>query len=150
MERADDIEAFVADHFGDTHTLSLPRAVFVELGGYPAGFSVCEDVHLLVRLVARSRRIGVVCAMLGVYVIHGGSATRRDPVAAQRENVRTLLDLDAVREPFPFAGTAGCSPAAAAGTLQPGLRACAHDGARRRRARGPAVVGGKPGLGQRA
>ena len=93
LERAEDIEAFVADHFGDTHTLSVPRPAFAELGGYPAGFRVCEDVHFLVRLVARSRRIGVVCAPLGVYVIHGGSATRRDPVAAQQENVRTLLDL---------------------------------------------------------
>ncbi len=102
MERAEDLEAFVADHFGDTHTLSVPRAVFVELGGYPAGFKVCEDVHLLVRLVARSRRIGVVCAPLGAYVIHGASATRRDPIAAQRENVRTLLDLVRYADSFPL------------------------------------------------
>jgi glycosyltransferase involved in cell wall biosynthesis len=96
-----EIAAFVADHFGDTHTLSLPRARFVELGGYPAGFKVCEDVHFLTRLVARSRRIGVVCHSLGVYVIHGGSATRRDPVAAQRENVRTLQDLAQLAAQFP-------------------------------------------------
>jgi glycosyltransferase involved in cell wall biosynthesis len=102
MERTEDFEAFVADHFGDTHTLSVPRAVFMELGGYPAGFRVCEDVHFLVRLVARSRRIGVVCAPLGVYVIHGASATRRDPVAAQQENVRTLLDLARYAKHFPL------------------------------------------------
>lgn len=96
-----EIAAFVADHFGDTHTLSLPRARFVELGGYPTGFKVCEDVHFLTRLVARSRRIGVVCRSLGVYVIHGGSATRRDPVAAQRENVRTLQDLARLAVHFP-------------------------------------------------
>ena len=96
-----EIAAFVADHFGDTHTLSLPRARFVELGGYPTGFKVCEDVHFLTRLVARSRRIGVVCQSLGVYVIHGGSATRRDPVAAQRENVRTLDDLARLAAQFP-------------------------------------------------
>ena len=124
--------------------------MFIELGGYPAGFSVCEDVHFLVRLVARSRRIGVVCAPLGVYVIHGSSATRRDPVAAQRENVRTLLDLAAAREHFPVAGAAGRPAADAAGTLQPGLRARPHVGTRRGRARRPAFVGGKPGLGQRA
>lgn len=94
MDRPDEIEAFVADHFGDTHTLSVPRRTFVELGGYPAGFRVCEDVHLLVRLVARSRRVGVICQSLGVYVIHGGSATRKNPVAAQQENVRTLIDLE--------------------------------------------------------
>lgn len=86
-------EAFVADHFGDTHTLSLPRATFLELGGYPLGFKVCEDVHLLTRLVARSRRAGVICEPLAVYLIHNASATRADPVRAQFENVRTLLAL---------------------------------------------------------
>ena len=94
MDRPDEIEAYVADHFGDTHTLSVPRQAFLELGGYPPGFKVCEDVHFLVRLVARSRRIGVICQCLGVYVIHGGSATRKNPVAAQQENVRTLIDLE--------------------------------------------------------
>ena len=101
METPTEIAAFVADHFGDTHTLSVPRARFIELGGYPTGFKVCEDVHFLTRLVARSRRIGVICQSLGVYVIHGGSATRRDPVAAQRENVRTLADLARLAERFP-------------------------------------------------
>lgn len=86
-------EAFVADHFGDTHTLSLPRAAFLELGGYPLGFKVCEDVHLLTRLVARSRRIGVICEPMAVYLVHGASATRADPVRAQFENVRTLIAL---------------------------------------------------------
>jgi glycosyltransferase involved in cell wall biosynthesis len=101
MDRPEDFEAFVADHFGDTHTLSVPRQTFIDVGGYPVGFKVCEDVHLLTRLVARSRRIGVACTSLGVYCIHGASATRRDPVAAQRENVRTLTDLDRLAQNFP-------------------------------------------------
>ncbi|MDZ7596225.1 MAG: glycosyltransferase family A protein [Thiobacillus sp.] len=101
IETPAEIAAFVADHFGDTHTLSVPRARFIELGGYPTGYKVCEDVHFLTRLVAKSRRIGVVCQSLGVYVIHGGSATRRDPVAAQRENVRTLNDLSRLANNFP-------------------------------------------------
>ena len=88
-----EFEEFIADHFGDTHTLSLPRATFLELGGYPLGFKVCEDVHLLTRLVARSRRVGVVCEPLAVYFIHAASATRTDPVRAQFENVRTLIAL---------------------------------------------------------
>ncbi len=96
-----DFEAFVADHFGDTHTLSLPRDTFLALGGYPLGFKVCEDVHLLSRLVARSQRAGVICTPLAVYRIHGNSATRRDPVQAQRENVRTLEDLAGVIDDFP-------------------------------------------------
>jgi hypothetical protein len=101
MDRPDEIEAFVADHFGDTHTLSVPRQIFLELGGYPPGFKVCEDVHFLTRLVARSHRIGVICRSLGVYVIHGASATRKNPVAAQQENVRTLEDLAKLADRFP-------------------------------------------------
>lgn len=101
IETPAEIATFVADHFGDTHTLSVPRARFIELGGYPTGYKVCEDVHFLTRLVAKSRRIGVICQSLGVYVIHGGSATRRDPVAAQRENVRTLTDLSRLASNFP-------------------------------------------------
>jgi glycosyltransferase involved in cell wall biosynthesis len=92
MQEAD-FEAFIADHFGDTHTLSLPRTTFLELGGYPLGFKVCEDVHLLTRLVARSRHVGVVCEPMAVYLIHAASATRANPIHAQFENVRTLIAL---------------------------------------------------------
>jgi len=103
MDRPQEIRAYVADHFGDTHTLSVPRTTFEALGGYPRGFEVCEDVHFLVRLTACSRRIGVVCEALGVYLIHGASATRSDPVRAQRENVRTLVDLERHARDFPEA-----------------------------------------------
>jgi glycosyltransferase involved in cell wall biosynthesis len=102
MDRAREIEAYVADHFGDTHTLSVPRRMFVDLGGYPPGYTVCEDVHFLIRLVSRSRRIGVICIPLGVYTIHGGSATRRDVLGAQQENVRTLADLQRLSGGFPI------------------------------------------------
>ena len=101
MEQAHEIQAYVAAHFGDTHTLSVPRQIFLALGGYPLGYKVCEDVHLLTRLVSSSRRIGVVCVPLGVYLIHAGSATRRNPVAAQQENVRTLTDLERLARKFP-------------------------------------------------
>lgn len=101
MDQAHEIQAYVADHFGDTHTLSVPRGIFLDLGGYPLGYKVCEDVHFLTRLVSRSRRIGVVCAPLGVYLIHSGSATRRNPLAAQQENVRTLTDLERLSQNFP-------------------------------------------------
>jgi hypothetical protein len=99
--QADEFEAFVTDHFGDTHTLSVSRDLFLRAGGYPLGFKVCEDVHLLTRIVALSRKAGVICQPLGVYLIHGNSATRRDPVTAQRENVRTLLDLKSRVKHFP-------------------------------------------------
>lgn len=87
---ADELEPFVADHFGDTHTLSVPRSTFLDLGGYPTGYRVCEDVFFLVRLCARSTRIGVVCHPVAAYLIHDASATRRDPLRAQVDNVRTL------------------------------------------------------------
>jgi glycosyltransferase involved in cell wall biosynthesis len=100
MEEAD-FEDYVADHFGDMHTLSVPRVTFLQLGGYPLGFTVCEDIHFLIRLVSISRRVGVVCRPLGVYLVHDASATRRDRLEAQKENVRTLLDLKRLRHTFP-------------------------------------------------
>lgn len=84
---------FVEDHFGDTPTLSLPRRTFMDLGGYPTNFRVCEDVNLLIRLVARSQRIGVICEPLAVYCVYENSATRRDPIDAQRQTVMALLPL---------------------------------------------------------
>jgi hypothetical protein len=88
-----EIGSFVADHFGDIHTLSVPRKTFLELDGFPPGFKVCEDVHFLTRLCAVSSRVGVVCRPLGAYLIHNSSATRSDPLKAQEYNVQTLLDL---------------------------------------------------------
>lgn len=102
MDRPHEIQTYIADHFGDTHTLSVPRAIFIKLGGYPLGYKVCEDVHFLTRLASRSCRIGVVCVPLGVYLIHGSSATRRNPIAAQQENIRTLTDLEHLAQNFPL------------------------------------------------
>jgi GT2 family glycosyltransferase len=100
LETADMAE-FVADHFGDTHTLTVRRAAFLEAGGYPTGFRVCEDVALLIRLCARAPRIGVVCRPMAAYVIHDQSATRRNRLEAQRENTRTLLALKDEARGFP-------------------------------------------------
>ena len=95
-----EIGAFVADHFGDIHTLSVPRKTFHELGGYPLGFKVCEDVHFLTRLCAVSSRVGVICCPMAAYLIHGSSATRSDPLKAQEYNVQTLLDLKSLARGF--------------------------------------------------
>ncbi len=89
----EDFAPFVAQHFGDTHTLSLPRKTFLELGGYPVGIAVCEDVNLLIRLCARSRRAGVICEPMAAYYIHDQSATRGDPLRAQRQTLQALLPL---------------------------------------------------------
>jgi len=98
---ANEIGIYVADHFGDIHTLSVPRETFSALGGFPYGFKVCEDVHFLSRLCAVSRRVGVICRPLGVYLIHGSSATRSDPLKSQEYNVQALLDLKRLARGFP-------------------------------------------------
>ena len=91
----DEMAPFIENHFGDTHTLTVPRRTFLALGGYPLGRAVCEDVNFLIRLCARSRRVGVICEPMGVYLIHPGSATRIDPLRAQRLTVDALLPLKA-------------------------------------------------------
>lgn len=81
---------FIQNHFGDTHTLSLPRETFLRLGGYNTKYQVCEDVHFLARLCAISRCAGVVCKPVAAYVIHDNSATRRDPLRAQSQTVAAM------------------------------------------------------------
>jgi glycosyltransferase involved in cell wall biosynthesis len=93
MNRGAEFRAFAAAHFGDTHTLTVPRQTFLELGGYPIGRAVCEDVSLLIRLLARSRRIGVITRPMAAYYVYPTSATRRDPVRAQQETVAALTLL---------------------------------------------------------
>lgn len=87
------LESFVEKHFGDTHTLAMPKKTFQALGGYPVGVAVCEDVNLLIRLCARSERVGVVCRSMAAYVIYDNSATRSDPLRAQRQTLQALLPL---------------------------------------------------------
>ena len=90
---ADDMEPFVENHFGDTHTLSVPKRTFMRLGGYPLGRAVCEDVNFLIRLCAISNRVGVICEPMGVYLIRPDSATRTEPLRSQRLTVEALLPL---------------------------------------------------------
>lgn len=85
--------SFVEKHFGDTHTLAMPKKTFQELGGYPVGVAVCEDVNLLIRLCARSQSVGVICRPMAAYVIHESSATRSDPLRAQLQTLDALLPL---------------------------------------------------------
>lgn len=90
---ASELEPFVENHFGDTHTLTVPRETFRRLGGYPVGRAVCEDVNFLIRLCAISRRIGVICEPMAAYLIHANSATRSDPLRSQTLTVEALLPL---------------------------------------------------------
>lgn len=89
----DELGYFIEDHFGDTPTLSVPRRTFFDLGGYSVSYAVCEDVNFLIRLCARSRHIGVICRPLAVYCVYSNSATRSDPLRAQRQTVAALLPL---------------------------------------------------------
>lgn len=101
MEAAD-FGGFIEDHFGDTHTLTVPRQTFLELGGYPEDYAVCEDVHFLIRLCLASRQAGVIKVPVAAYVIHSQSATRSDPLRAQRQTVaawRSLRPLLATAAP---------------------------------------------------
>ncbi|MFC5768210.1 glycosyltransferase family 2 protein [Thauera sinica] len=134
---AAEFEPFVADHFGDTHTLSVPRAAFLELGGYPTGFRVCEDVLFLVRLCARSRRAGIVCAPMAAYLIHEASATRRNPLQAQIDNVKTLRRMLQESAAFPPPVRRGVRSRVASGRLN---LAYAYARAGRRRAALAAVL----------
>ncbi|WP_022948496.1 glycosyltransferase [Methylohalobius crimeensis] len=93
LMEASDFGDFIEDHFGDTHTLTLPKETFMDLGGYPDGFAVCEDVHLLIRLCTRSCMAGVVKTPVAAYVIHPHSATRSQPLRAQRQTVAAWCSL---------------------------------------------------------
>jgi glycosyltransferase involved in cell wall biosynthesis len=91
---AADFEACVADGFAEIRTLSLPRATFLKLGGFPLEHKIGEDLYFFIRLYAASRRGGLVNLPLAVYYIYPGSALRKNPVAAQRAYVGTLEALE--------------------------------------------------------
>jgi hypothetical protein len=72
----------------------------------------------------------VICRPLGVYLIHGASATRSDPLKAQQYNVQTLLDLKHLAGQFPAAVERGVMARLQAGRLNLGY-ALARSGRRR-------------------
>lgn len=90
---AGDFGPLLADGFAEIRTLSLPRATFHRLGGFPLGKKIGEDLHLVVRLCAISRRAGVLARTLADYYIYPASAIRRDAVAAQQVFIATLEEL---------------------------------------------------------
>lgn len=89
-----EIGAYIADQFSDTRGLSVPRARFLAVGGFPLGLRICEDVVFLLRLCAASRRAGVACRSLAVYLVHEHGLIRSDRLRAQTESVRALRTLD--------------------------------------------------------
>ncbi len=81
---------YIVEQFSDTRMLTLPRATFIELGGFPLDLRICEDVVFLLRLCARSGRAGVSCTPGAVYSVHDGGLIRSDRLRAQTESVRAL------------------------------------------------------------
>lgn len=81
---------YVVEQFSDTRMLTLPRATFLALGGFPLDLRICEDVVFLLRLCARSRRAGVSCEPGAVYLVHDAGLIRSDRLRAQTESVRAL------------------------------------------------------------
>ncbi len=88
-----EIGGFIADQFSDTRCLTLPKTTFLTLGGFPLDLRICEDVVFMLRLCARSHRIGVTCQSLAVYTVHDTGLIRSDRLRAQTETVRALLTL---------------------------------------------------------
>jgi glycosyltransferase involved in cell wall biosynthesis len=86
-------EALVADGFGEIRTLSLPRAKFLEVGGFPEDCQIGEDLHFFIRLYAASSKAGAVRQVLATYLIHEGSTLRRNPVRTMELFVETLDSL---------------------------------------------------------
>lgn len=90
-----DIGRFIADQFSDTRCLTLPRATFLELGGFPLDQRICEDVAFMLRLCAHSRKAAVACRSLAVYTVHDAGLIRSDQLRAQTETIRALRTLAA-------------------------------------------------------
>lgn len=92
MDEAD-FEDLIGDGFMEVRTISFPREKFERLGGFPLGHKIGEDLHLFIRLVADSKKAGVVPRPLATYYIYPTSALRRDPVAAAALFVISLDSL---------------------------------------------------------
>ncbi len=97
----DALGRYVSKQFSDTRTLTLPRATFIELGGFARALNISEDLVFLLRLCARSRRAGVTCKPSAVYSVHDAGLIRSDRMRAQTESVRALRGQAAEMEAAP-------------------------------------------------
>lgn len=88
-----DFESLIADGFTEIRTISLPRAHFLSLGGFPLAIKIGEDLHFFIRLFASSKRGGVVPMILARYYIYPSSALRKDPLLAMRLFVDAIESL---------------------------------------------------------
>lgn len=88
-----DFEALISDGFSEIRTLSLPRTMFEQLGGFPLEYKIGEDLYFFIRLFLASKKGGVVNLPLAVYYIYPNSALRKNALVAQAAFVATLEAL---------------------------------------------------------
>jgi glycosyltransferase involved in cell wall biosynthesis len=96
-----DFEDLIADGFAEIRTLSLPRNKFLDLGGFPVGKKIGEDLHLIIRLCAASNSAGVIRSPLAIYYIYPNSALRKNILNSQLGFVETLESLKNESKTFP-------------------------------------------------
>jgi glycosyltransferase involved in cell wall biosynthesis len=88
-----DFEDLIGDGFMEVRTISFPREKFVRLGGFPLGHKIGEDLHMFIRLIADSKKAGVVARPLATYYIYPTSALRKNPIEAAALFVTSLDSL---------------------------------------------------------
>ena len=91
--KGNDMISFIEHPFGDTRTLSVKKKVFKKIGGFPVEFSICEDVHFLIRLCAYCQTGGVICHPIAAYLVHEHGLIRSDKLRAQSVSLAALLSL---------------------------------------------------------
>lgn len=89
----EDVPSFIRHGFGATITMMLKRSLFERVAGFSGAFHVAEDVHLVMRAVAASRKFAAVCEPVAAYYRRTGSAVRTDVEKSQRETIRAYRDL---------------------------------------------------------
>jgi glycosyltransferase involved in cell wall biosynthesis len=88
-----DFEDLIGDGFMEIRTMSIPRAAFTQLGGFSVNHKVGEDLHLFIRLLAASKKGGMMPQVVAKYYIYPTSTLRKDPVIAE---VRFVAALDSL------------------------------------------------------
>lgn len=89
----DDFHDLIADGFTEIRTISLLRADFLKIGGFPLNHEIGEDLHFFIRLFATNPKCGVVPKILAAYYIYPESAIRKNPLQSMKFFVNALESL---------------------------------------------------------
>jgi len=88
-----DKRLFLEAQFSDTRCFSVKRELFHKSGGFPVGYQICEDVVFIIRCIAQSSNVGVMCESTAVYFIHDAGLIRSNVERAQFETIRALKSM---------------------------------------------------------